>query len=277
MLPSRVSSDVQSHSEIFCLAAEDWVWCRFKCPMWMPLSWFCFHFPWGTVGMTYVIQRSEQNPLLHETILKSMRPIEVPSGHCGGTGTFGLDWNRQGTKAATVHWQCMLDSRFEFVCYRPSVYLWTDHVAVYFQSLWWHSSLVTPAPIHNSAAYDDSPSLSCLALQKSYARDKSQALKQITMTNSTIPPDAILNPYTPLAFLPPDVADQYQVMCYVYVATLAVSFIKYWATAAYMVHFQAYTWDWLMSIPEEYKVIRKVGFTPPNIAYFVSRLVITYL
>lgn len=41
--------------------------------------------------------------------------------------------------------------------------------------------------------------------------------------NTTIPPDAMLNPYTPLVFLPPDVADQFQVMAYVYVATLAVS------------------------------------------------------
>lgn len=48
--------------------------------------------------------------------------------------------------------------------------------------------------------------------------------------NSTIPADAILNPYTPLAFLPSDVADQYQVMCYVYVATLAVSSMQYQTT-----------------------------------------------
>jgi hypothetical protein len=47
--------------------------------------------------------------------------------------------------------------------------------------------------------------------------------------NSTIPADAILNPYTPLAFLPPDVADQYQIMGYIYVATLAVSSLKCWA------------------------------------------------
>jgi hypothetical protein len=45
------------------------------------------------------------------------------------------------------------------------------------------------------------------------------------VSNSTIPPNAVLNPYTPLAFLPPDVADQYQLLCYVYVATLAVSSI----------------------------------------------------
>ncbi|KIM88317.1 hypothetical protein PILCRDRAFT_814216 [Piloderma croceum F 1598] len=73
-------------------------------------------------------------------------------------------------------------------------------------------------------------------------------------SNGVIPPDAILNPYTPLAFLPPDVANQYQARCYVYVATLA-----------------AYSWDWLMSIPEEYRAVRQVGFSPPNIAYFVSR------
>jgi hypothetical protein len=42
-------------------------------------------------------------------------------------------------------------------------------------------------------------------------------------SNSTIPTGAILNPYTPLAFLPPDVADQFQIICYVNVATLSVS------------------------------------------------------
>jgi hypothetical protein len=44
--------------------------------------------------------------------------------------------------------------------------------------------------------------------------------------NTTIPPEAILNPYTPLAFLPPDVADQHQVMLYVYIANLAVSTVQ---------------------------------------------------
>jgi len=39
-----------------------------------------------------------------------------------------------------------------------------------------------------------------------------------------------LNPYTPLAFMPPDVADQYQVVLYVYVATLSVSLIQRQAT-----------------------------------------------
>ncbi|KIM88413.1 hypothetical protein PILCRDRAFT_3403 [Piloderma croceum F 1598] len=73
-------------------------------------------------------------------------------------------------------------------------------------------------------------------------------------SNNTIPTGAILNPYTPLAFLPPDVADQFQIICYVNVATLS-----------------ALTWDWLMAIPEEYKIIRKVGFSKPNITYLLSR------
>jgi len=49
----------------------------------------------------------------------------------------------------------------------------------------------------------------------------------MTSNNSTIPPDAILNPYTPLAFLSPDIADQFQVICYVNVAILAVSSMIY--------------------------------------------------
>ena len=41
--------------------------------------------------------------------------------------------------------------------------------------------------------------------------------------NTAIPADAILNPYTPLAFLSPEIADQYQLTNYVFVAVLAVS------------------------------------------------------
>jgi hypothetical protein len=45
------------------------------------------------------------------------------------------------------------------------------------------------------------------------------------VNGSSIPPEAILNPYTPLAFLPPEFADQYEVVRYVHVATLAVSLL----------------------------------------------------
>jgi len=92
-------------------------------------------------------------------------------------------------------------------------------------------------------------------------------------SNSTIPLDAILNPYTPLAFLPPDVANPFQVICYGNVAILAVSFCKYQPTIDLIVHLQAFTWDWLMAIPEEYNIIRKAGFSWPKIIYFSSRFV----
>jgi hypothetical protein len=41
-----------------------------------------------------------------------------------------------------------------------------------------------------------------------------------TGNNGTIP---LPNPFTPLAFLPPAIADKYQAVIYVYVATMAVS------------------------------------------------------
>ena len=73
---------------------------------------------------------------------------------------------------------------------------------------------------------------STVAWQLSYAYIPSICFvppaKYLSMANNnTIPPDAILNPYTPLAFLTPSVANQYQLMLYVYVAILAVSFVKY--------------------------------------------------
>jgi hypothetical protein len=52
---------------------------------------------------------------------------------------------------------------------------------------------------------------------------------QIMATNSTIPQDAIRNPYTTLAFMPPDVADQFQVKCYLNIAVLAVRSMHFWA------------------------------------------------
>jgi len=100
-------------------------------------------------------------------------------------------------------------------------------------------------------------SISCEAVPsilRRTSRFMSPVIRSIMTSNDTIPPDAILNPYTPLAFLTPDAADQYQVMLYVYVAILA-----------------AYTWDWLMAIPEEYKIIRKARFSTPNVVYFFSR------
>jgi len=72
--------------------------------------------------------------------------------------------------------------------------------------------------------------------------------------NSSVPP--ILNPYTPLAYLPPSLANQLQILCYLFVATLS-----------------AFVYDWLMAMPDEYRMIRKgEPLSIPIIAYFLSRL-----
>ena len=42
---------------------------------------------------------------------------------------------------------------------------------------------------------------------------------------------------------------------------------------SYLTRLQAFTWDWLMAIPEEYNIIRKARFSWPNIIYFLSRSV----
>ena len=56
------------------------------------------------------------------------------------------------------------------------------------------------------------------------------------VNDSGIPPEAILNPYTLLAFLPPEFAGYYEIACYVNVATMAVSLSMH-ATVKY--HFLA--------------------------------------
>jgi hypothetical protein len=63
------------------------------------------------------------------------------------------------------------------------------------------------------------------------------------------------NQFTPLAFLPPNIAQLYQLANYITVATLS-----------------AFIWDWLMSIPEEIAIVRKRGFRLPIVAYFMSRI-----
>jgi len=45
------------------------------------------------------------------------------------------------------------------------------------------------------------------------------------VNDSSIPPEAILNPYTPLGFLPPEFADNYQIVRYMHVAIFAVSLL----------------------------------------------------
>ncbi|KZP29684.1 hypothetical protein FIBSPDRAFT_726991 [Athelia psychrophila] len=65
----------------------------------------------------------------------------------------------------------------------------------------------------------------------------------------------VLNPNTPLAFLPPQVADVFQISAYIYFACVG-----------------ALTWDWLMSIPDEYRILSTGRISLSKIAYICARV-----
>jgi hypothetical protein len=89
--------------------------------------------------------------------------------------------------------------------------------------------------------------------------------------NSTIP--TLPNPFTPLAFLPPALAGQHEAAIYVSVAMLSARTVLPSMLRLYWAHFnlKAFSWDWIMSLPEEIKMCRQREFTPAIIAYFLSR------
>ncbi|KAJ6465729.1 hypothetical protein C8R45DRAFT_877293, partial [Mycena sanguinolenta] len=64
----------------------------------------------------------------------------------------------------------------------------------------------------------------------------------------------ILNPSTPLAFLPPALADQFEVARYVFAATLG-----------------AYVWDIALNLGNDYALLFKYKIRFPTIVYFLSR------
>ncbi|KAL6308126.1 hypothetical protein BKA93DRAFT_726060 [Sparassis latifolia] len=63
------------------------------------------------------------------------------------------------------------------------------------------------------------------------------------------------NPYTPLAFLQPAMANDFEGSRYLYVATLS-----------------AFTLDWMMAWPDEYRIIVKAPIRLSNIIYCISRI-----
>ncbi|KAF7334212.1 hypothetical protein MSAN_02382500 [Mycena sanguinolenta] len=70
------------------------------------------------------------------------------------------------------------------------------------------------------------------------------------MTNTT----ELLNPFTPLAFLPPALASQFEISRYIFAATLG-----------------AYVWDIGLSLGEDYALLFKHRIRFPTIVYFFSR------
>jgi len=71
--------------------------------------------------------------------------------------------------------------------------------------------------------------------------------------NNTIP--TLPNPLTPLAWLPPDIANQLENARYILAAVVG-----------------AWIWDFLMSLPEEFRMFIKLRFTIADFVYILSRL-----
>jgi hypothetical protein len=98
-----------------------------------------------------------------------------------------------------------------------------------------------------------------------------RSLPNAMATNSTLPP--LPNPFTPMAFLPPTLAAQLQADIYLNVACMAVS-CQIRDVDSRTLNLppaaKAYTWDWLMSIPEEIAMCRR-RLHLAHLAYFLSR------
>ncbi|KAF9050303.1 hypothetical protein BJ165DRAFT_1577549 [Panaeolus papilionaceus] len=65
----------------------------------------------------------------------------------------------------------------------------------------------------------------------------------------------LLNPYTPMAFLPPELAIQTTNSTYILVGSTAV-----------------FMWDLLDNIPNDYRILTKYKFSVANVVYIISRL-----
>ncbi|KZP17711.1 hypothetical protein FIBSPDRAFT_933904 [Athelia psychrophila] len=63
------------------------------------------------------------------------------------------------------------------------------------------------------------------------------------------------NPYTPMVYLPPEQAALHKLEAYVYIASLGVL-----------------AWDWLMSMPDEYRILSTGRISNSKVAYMFARL-----
>ncbi|KAF4609851.1 hypothetical protein D9613_010431 [Agrocybe pediades] len=72
-------------------------------------------------------------------------------------------------------------------------------------------------------------------------------------TNGTIP--ALPNPFTPMAFLPPDLAFQVTISTYILIGSCGIM-----------------VWDILNNLPSDIRLLKDYRITYPTIVYFISRL-----
>jgi hypothetical protein len=86
--------------------------------------------------------------------------------------------------------------------------------------------------------------------------------------------ETLPNPFTPLAFLPPDLANRIEVARYLMVATCGVctssSDIK--DATSTDTGFQMFAWDILINIRNDYKMLTKFKIAWPIVTYYCSRL-----
>lgn len=83
------------------------------------------------------------------------------------------------------------------------------------------------------------------------------------VNDRVIPTDAMLNPYTLLAFLPPEFADNLEIIRYVHAATLAVSLLIQCNVKKLILG--------LLACRLTRGIVRDAGITAPNIAYFLLK------
>ena len=92
--------------------------------------------------------------------------------------------------------------------------------------------------------------------------------------NSATIPD-LPNPFTPFAFLPPDVADQVAQGRYMLFIAVGVSVASHKILSISRTHsivyIQAWLWDAVMSLSQEYHIFATFGIKLPDVAYIVSR------
>jgi hypothetical protein len=88
-------------------------------------------------------------------------------------------------------------------------------------------------------------------------------------TNSTVPPS---NAFTPLAFLPADIAFAIQFTAFMSCGTFGVSIFSLSPWMAERIPpRKAFLWDWIMSASDEMRMVRARKFNIPVFVYFVSR------
>ncbi|TFK41375.1 hypothetical protein BDQ12DRAFT_437693 [Crucibulum laeve] len=88
----------------------------------------------------------------------------------------------------------------------------------------------------------------------------------------------LLNPLTPLAYLPHDAANQLEISRYTYALTLGVSIRFLCFTSPVTKYKQAYLWDIAINLGNDYHLLFQSKIRFPTIVYYASRMsTLTYI